>query len=254
MLYKQPLPEQIISHTGRAARQTLPREFTVCAWNWQKSKQKNWAEEFVALSAVTDLFLAQEVRLSPGVTQSLQQTPLCWTHAASFFSLQENHPIGVATGSCAKPEKFWFKQGAQEPLLKMSKMTLATLLPTETGQKLLAINVHAINFTGLKPFEQNLARAAELLLGFEGPVILGGDFNSWSQKRRNLLEEMARTAHLTEVPFSPDTRTRCLGRTVDYLFTRGLKTLAAGVRETDASDHNPLLARFSLSEGSWQIW
>lgn len=254
MLYKQPPEDKIISHTGRETCQTLPREFTVCAWNWQKSKQKDWAKEFAALAQAADVFLAQEVRLSPHVTETLQQTPLYWTHAASFLSLKQNHPIGVATGSCAKPEKIWFKQGAQEPLLKMPKMTLATLLPLENGQKLLAINVHAINFTGLKPFEQNLTRAAELLLGFEGPVILGGDFNSWSQKRRNLLEEMARAAHLTEVSFSPDTRTRCLGRTVDYLFTRGLKTLAAGVRETDASDHNPLLARFCLSEGASQIW
>lgn len=247
MLYKQPPQEQTISHTGRASRQALPPEFTVCAWNWQKSKQKGWDQEFAALAAAADLFLAQEVRLTPGVTQKLCQTPLHWVHAASFLSLHKNHPIGVATGACAEPEKIWFKHGAREPILNMPKMTLATLLPFENGQKLLAINVHAINFTGLKPFEQNLARAAELLLGFEGPVILGGDFNSWSQKRRNLLEETARAARLTEVPFSPDTRTRCLGRTVDYLFTRGLQTLAAGVRETDASDHNPLLARLRLS-------
>lgn len=254
MFYKQPPQEQIISHTGQATRPALPHEFTVCAWNWQKSKQKTWADEFTALAQAADLFLAQEVRLSPCVTQYLQKAPLYWTHAASFLSLKEKHPIGVATGSYVCPEKTWFKQGAQEPLLKMPKMTLATLFPFENDQKLLVINVHAINFTGLKPFEQNLARAAELLLGFEGPVILGGDFNSWSQKRRNLLEEMACAAHLTEVSFSPDTRTRCLGRTVDYLFTRGLKTLAAGVRETDASDHNPLLARFCLSEGTVQIW
>ncbi len=247
MLYKQPRPEQTISYTGQAARQTLPCEFTVCAWNWQKSKQKGWEQEFLELAGVTDLFLAQEVRLSPGVAQKLRQTPLHWAHAASFFSLNKNHPVGVATGACAQPEKIWFKQGAREPILHMPKMTLATLLPLENGRKLLAVNIHAINFTGLKPFEQNLARAAELLLGFDGPVILGGDFNAWSQQRRNRLENMARTARLNEVSFSPDTRTRCLGRTVDYLFTRGLQTLAAGVRQTDASDHNPLLARLRLA-------
>lgn len=247
MLYKQPQPEQIISRTGRAARNALPCEFTVCAWNWQKSKQHGWEQEFTALAEVTDLFLAQEVRLSPSVTALLQKTSLHWTHAASFFSLKENHPVGVATGACTEPEKIWFRHGAHEPLLKMPKMTLGTLLPFENGQKLLAVNVHAINFTGLKPFEQNLARAAELLAGFAGPVILGGDFNAWSQKRRNLLEDMAHAARLTEVAFVPDTRTRCLGRKVDYLFTRGLQTLAAGVRETDASDHNPLLARLRLS-------
>lgn len=246
MFYKQPRPEQTLSHAGRAARKTLPRELTVCVWNWQKSKCTGWAEEFNALAAAADVFLAQEARLTPRITTQLEQTPLYWTHAASFFSLKEQAPTGVATGACTAPEQIWFKQGAREPFLKMPKMTLAVLLPLETGQKLLAVNVHAINFTGLKPFEQNLARAAELLLGFDGPVILGGDFNAWNQKRRNLLHELAAAADLTEVSFSPDTRTRCLGRTVDFLFTRGLKTLAAGVRCTDASDHNPLLARLAV--------
>ena len=122
-------------------------------------------------------------------------------------------------------------------------MTLSTLIPLQHSAPLLVINIHAINFTGLKPFESNLRRAAELLLDFDGPVLLGGDFNSWNARRRRLLQSTARAAGLTEVVFDPDRRTRCLGRPVDYLFVRGLKVLAAGVRATEGSDHNPLLAR-----------
>lgn len=246
MLYKQPLPEKVLSQCGAAARETLPRELTVCVWNWQKSKRKGWAEEFNGLADVADLFLAQEARYSPEVEKQLLRTNLCWTHAAGFLSLKNKYPTGVATGACAAAQKIWFKQGAREPLLHVPKMTLASLYPLETGQALLAVNVHAINFTGLTPFKENMARAAELLLGFDGPVILGGDFNAWNQQRRNLLEDLAAAAKLTEVVFSPDLRTRCLGRKVDYLFTRGMKTLAAGVRQTDASDHNPLLARLAV--------
>ena len=93
MFYKQPRPEQTLSHAGRAARKTLPRELTVCAWNWQKSKCAGWAEEFNALAAAADVFLAQEVRLTPHVTTQLEQTTLYWTHAASFFSLKKQEPI-----------------------------------------------------------------------------------------------------------------------------------------------------------------
>lgn len=245
MFYKQPRPEEIISCCGRASRHTLPRELTVCVWNWQKSKRSGWAEEFAGLADAADLFLAQEVRRSPDTEKRMLQTPLCWTQAAGFFSFKHQYPTGVATGACAAPKKIWFKQGAREPFLHVPKMTLAATFPLETGQTLLTVNVHAINFTGLTPFKENMARAAELLLGFDGPIILGGDFNAWNQKRRNLLGELAAAANLTEVIFSPDRRTRCLGRQVDYLFTRGLKTLAAGVRQTDASDHNPLLAHFA---------
>lgn len=246
MFYQQPRPEEIVTQSGSAPKKTLPRELTVCVWNWQKSKCAGWAEEFNALADAADLFLAQEVRCSPAAQTQMDKTRLCWTHAAGFLSLKNKYPVGVATGACAAPEKIWFKQGAREPLLKVPKMTLAAAFPLETGQTLLTVNVHAINFTGLTPFRENMHRAAELLSGFQGPVILGGDFNAWNQKRRNLLGELAAAANLTEVSFSPDTRTRCLGRKVDFLFTRGFKTLAAGVRCTEASDHNPLLARLIL--------
>jgi len=243
MLYAQPAPENILTRHGRPALQALPREFTVCSWNWQKSKRPGWAEEFRALAAAADLFLAQEVRRSPEVRAEMDQTEMEWNGAVSFLSLKGKHPVGVATGSRAAAEHIAFKQGAREPVLRMPKMALSALIPLETGRKLLAVNVHAINFTGFKPFEANLARAAELLLGFDGPVVLGGDFNSWNQKRRNALSDLAVSAGLCEVPFEPDGRTRCLGRPVDFLFTRGLTVRAAGVRRTDHSDHNPLLAR-----------
>lgn len=246
MFYRQPPSEKIVSQSGCARQKTLPRELTVCVWNWQKSKCVGWAEEFSALSKAADLFLAQEVRCSPPVKTQMNQTRLCWTHAAGFLSLKNKYPVGVATGAGAAPEKIRFKQGAREPFLKVPKMMLAAAFPLETGQTLLTVNVHAINFTGLTPFQENMHRTAELLCGFKGPVILGGDFNAWNQKRRNLLHELAAAADLTEVSFSPDTRTRCLGRKVDFLFTRGLKTLAAGVRSTNASDHNPLLARLAV--------
>lgn len=120
---------------------------------------------------------------------------------------------------------------------------LATLIPLDRERALLVINIHAINFRGLKPFASNLQRAAELLLNYSGPVLLGGDFNAWSLKRCRLLHQMVCAAGLSEVPFEPDTRTRCLGRPVDYLFVRGLRVKAAGVRVTRGSDHNMLFAR-----------
>ncbi|WP_428071862.1 endonuclease/exonuclease/phosphatase family protein [Candidatus Avelusimicrobium alvi] len=243
MLYKQPRPDDVLVAHGRATQPALPRRFTVCVWNWQKSKQKGWADEFAKISQAADLFLAQEVRRSPAVRGVMEAAPYHWSGAVSFFSLKGQNPVGVATGCTAEPLKVSFKRGAREPVLQVPKMTLSTLIPLQHSAPLLVINIHAINFTGLKPFESNLRRAAELLLDFDGPVLLGGDFNSWNARRRRLLQSTARAAGLTEVVFDPDRRTRCLGRPVDYLFVRGLKVLAAGVRATEGSDHNPLLAR-----------
>lgn len=242
MFYKQPQADKILLQHGRPTASTLSKCFTVCIWNWQKSKQKPWGEEFKKATAAADLFLAQEVRRSPQVLEIMEQTPYHWSGAVSFLS-RHNSPTGVATGCIAKPLKISFKTGAREPLLRVPKMMLGSLIPLDRERALLVINIHAINFRGLKPFASNLQRAAELLLNYSGPVLLGGDFNAWSLKRRRLLHQMARAAGLTEVPFEPDTRTRCLGRPVDYLFVRGLRVKAAGVRVTRGSDHNMLFAR-----------
>lgn len=242
MFYKQPQADKILLQHGRPTASILPKCFTVCIWNWQKSKQKPWGEEFKKAAAATDLFLAQEVRRSPQVLEIMEQTPYHWSGAVSFLS-RHNSPTGVATECVARPLKIAFKAGEREPFLRVPKMMLGSLIPLDRERALLVINIHAINFRGLKPFASNLQRAAELLLNYSGPVLLGGDFNAWSLKRRRLLHQMARAAGLTEVPFEPDTRTRCLGRPVDYLFVRGLRVKAAGVRVTRGSDHNMLFAR-----------
>lgn len=242
MFYKQPQADKILLQHGRPTASILPKCFTVCIWNWQKSKQKPWGQEFKKAAAAADLFLAQEVRRSPQVLEIMEQTPYHWSGAVSFLS-RHNSPTGVATGCVARPLKIAFKAGEREPFLRVPKMMLGSLIPLDGERALLVINIHAINFRGLKSFDTNLKHAAELLLNYSGPVLLGGDFNAWSLKRRRLLHQMARAAGLTEVPFEPDTRTRCLGRPVDYLFVRGLRVKAAGVRVTRGSDHNMLFAR-----------
>jgi endonuclease/exonuclease/phosphatase (EEP) superfamily protein YafD len=47
-----------------------------------------------------------------------------------------------------------------------------------------------------------------------------------------------------------DTRSRVLGRHVDYVFVRGLEVISAEAPEVDSSDHNPVLATLRLAHGS----
>ncbi len=247
MLYQKPDSSNVLVEHGLATQEALPRRFTVCVWNWQKCKQKNWGAEFKQIAQTADLVLAQEVHRSAAVKTNMEQTPYHWTGAISFFSLRGKNPIGVATGSIAKPIRVSFAAAEREPILRIPKMTLAALFPIEKSpQPLLVINIHAINFTGIKAFEHNLHSAAELLLDYNGPILLGGDFNAWNATRRRLLCRMTQSAKLTEVIFEPDNRSQWMGRPVDYLFTRGLKVLASGVRVSDGSDHNPLLARLEV--------
>ena len=75
MFYKQPQADKILLQHGRPTASILPKCFTVCIWNWQKSRQKPWGEEFKKAAAAADLFLAQEVRRSPQVLEIMEQTP-----------------------------------------------------------------------------------------------------------------------------------------------------------------------------------
>jgi endonuclease/exonuclease/phosphatase (EEP) superfamily protein YafD len=246
MLYKKPLLSQILIYQGNNSRAALPSEFTACIWNFQKSQARLWREEFRKLSQISDLFLAQENRLSPNVLKEMEKTSLCWYGASGFLSLKGNYPTGVSTGSVVVPNKVVSKQGATESFIHIPKMMLATFFPLMNGEQLLVINVHAVNFTGLKSFQKNIAAIAELILNFEGPVLLGGDFNVWNTKRYETLHRMTSQIGLTETVFSPDNRSRFLGKPVDYVFTRQLNLISCETRQTAGSDHNPLIARFQI--------
>ena len=54
MFYKQPQADKILLQHGRPTASILPKCFTVCIWNWQKSKQKPWSEEFKKAALLLD--------------------------------------------------------------------------------------------------------------------------------------------------------------------------------------------------------
>lgn len=62
---------------------------------------------------------------------------------------------------------------------------------------------------------------------YQGPVIVAGDFNTWSDKRRLLLQNALARYQFQEASYQPDERTRVAGLPLDHLFYRGL-TLSQG--------------------------
>jgi endonuclease/exonuclease/phosphatase (EEP) superfamily protein YafD len=78
----------------------------------------------------------------------------------------------------------------------------------------------------------------------EGPIILGGDFNTWSRQRLELLYQLTRNINLLPVNFNLDLRKTFLGRPLDFIFYRDLTLTNASIMQTVASDHNPLFVTF----------
>lgn len=247
------LPSCPLLTLGDTAPQTaLPRQFRLCVWNWHKCKHPGWQQDFLTLCAQSDLFLAQEARLALPTRQLLAQSGLQWNAAISFVSPRRKLPTGIAAGCRAAAQDLSFFAAAHEPLLRIPKMTMRLVYPL-AHTRLLVVHLHAINFTGLSPFEQTLRQAENLLAEFDGPVIVAGDFNTWSQKRTRALQAAAQRLQLQEVVFRPDLRTRYLRRPVDYVFTRGLHTVRAEALPMTSSDHRPLTATLRLPEPRLQI-
>ncbi|MDD4003697.1 MAG: endonuclease/exonuclease/phosphatase family protein [Elusimicrobiaceae bacterium] len=248
MFIKKPPRHEVLASYGSAPGRRLPRRITVTVWNCHKCRHPRWERDFAELDQQSDLVMLQELRLSPAVETLLSLPCAAWRMATSFFSPGRGHACGVATGSACAAARVFFLAQEREPVINTHKMMLATVYPIPGGY-LLALNVHGINFTRPAAFARQMEQAGRALAEFKGPVIMAGDFNCWSRRRRDILYSVTRVAGLTELAFKPDTRSRHPIHPVDHIFSRGLKIISAQALDgVNSSDHKPLSARFEIEE------
>ncbi|GAB5415058.1 MAG: endonuclease/exonuclease/phosphatase family protein [Congregibacter sp.] len=127
-----------------------------------------------------------------------------------------------------------------EPWLRTPKAAAVARLEIR-GVKVLAINLHAVNFSfGTADYTAQLDTLGELVAAHTGAVIFGGDLNNWSGKREQRLREFAARHKLKRVVFEPDWRSRHLGRAVDGFLVRDLEVASATAIPSLESDHHPI--------------
>ena len=100
---------------------------------------------------------------------------------------------------------------------------------------------------GLEDFRRQFADLADLMGQHQGPIILAGDLNTWSDSRQAVVDELMSWHGLEPVSFEPDLRTRVFGRVLDHIYIRGLRALSAEVIPVGTSDHNPLRVRLGMT-------
>jgi endonuclease/exonuclease/phosphatase (EEP) superfamily protein YafD len=92
-----------------------------------------------------------------------------------------------------------------------------------------------------------LEAIARKLDSHTGPLILAGDFNGWNSSRAETIEIFRHRLGLRRVPFEARHLKSFGGYPLDLLFYRELQLEASDVLPLEEySDHNPLLAKFSL--------
>jgi endonuclease/exonuclease/phosphatase (EEP) superfamily protein YafD len=226
----QPLPA-----TGKG----LAQRMQVLIWNIQKSGNMGWDIDLGTLGASSDLLLIQEASVQAMVETALPQ-PLYRAFAAGYTTADEQ--TGVMTLSSVEPS-LHCNLTAWEPWLGTPKATNITEYPIDgLDRRLLVINLHAVNFSvGLVDFEMQVKALEPLLSRHIGPLIVAGDFNTWSDNRSRSLHAFMLEHQLSPVSFKPDQRTRFWNLPLDHVYLRDLHLDDASTIVVESSDHNPLL-------------
>ena len=217
----------------------LATSFSMLNWNVEKAQHPDLVTEFAAYAERSDLIFLQEA-----VPLKKTETVIAQSLYEAFVRGYVQNEIDTGVLTLARtPHLVHCHLLATEPWLRTPKATSVTLYPLAgSDASLLTINLHAVNFSfGVKAYGAQLEAAAELMRVHEGPVIFGGDLNTWSNRRQATLDALTGELGLTPIPFSPDHRTSRFGRPLDHLYVRGLTWRSAETVQVDTSDHNPLI-------------
>ncbi len=227
-----------------------PMGFSILVWNMFKGAKVNWLKDFQDLSNGKEILILQEVFTSKKMIQGFSETKdFNYVFATSFMdtSLQMKRN-GVATAAKQISKKSsWQRSFYREPVIKTPKMTLFTKYKLAgIEEELLVGNIHAINFVSNKKFKHMIADAAQLLAKHKGPVIFGGDFNTWTKKKTRTMNRIMTGIGFKAVQFSVDFRKKFLGKTLDHIWVKGLNVKSAVAPVYPGSDHNPMEVSLGL--------
>ena len=217
--------------------------FSLLSWNIQKENREGWESDFVRLSQNADILIIQEAFLTEEFRRLLNRRSYYW-HLVTAFEYQQVK-AGVLTAATIEPD-FVCPLRASEPLIRIPKTILITRYPlTNAHHSLMIANIHMINFAPhLSAFQDQAQEMTEIMVNHQGPLIVAGDFNTWSEDRLEIIEDMTVRLKLESADFKSDHARKVFGRTVDRVYYRGLILEEAVVIEVTSSDHNPLLVRF----------
>jgi endonuclease/exonuclease/phosphatase (EEP) superfamily protein YafD len=174
--------------------------------------------------------------------QLLDASGLDWNLAHAFTL--DGRPAGVLTGARVHPLAVC-AQRISEPFLRVPKTAVISYYAMEGGpESLLVVNIHGVNFApGSTELAQQLMSVQERIARHDGPVIVAGDFNTWSRRRMVVLHQLAQKSGLRAVNFE-GRPSRHFGRQLDHIYYRGLIAQHAWVTALQSSDHYPLSVTF----------
>ncbi len=188
----------------------------------------------------------QEATLDDEFTGLLEKYDFNWVMNTAFYL--NGTAAGVMTVANPKAvHSCGFK--VTEPLIRIPKATLVSYYQINgSDKKLLIANIHGINFTfGVSTYQQQLEELYDAIKHHDGPMIVAGDFNSWSDERMSEVMKLVARLSLSEIEYTVNNKTHVFGNAIDHVFYRQLELVSNQVWQVSSSDHNPISVNFRLN-------
>ena len=232
--------------SNQQTSQPLPHRFSLLLWNIHKENQDR---AFVSTLKTLlskhpcDLLLFQEYKYPK---QNLLTLP---EYAYTLASNIETDKSYYGVLSAAKSSFITLTSAItqqQELFIATHKSFLITQHQLADKSPLYLVNLHAINFVTLKSFREELKKLEDLLLNYEGAMIVAGDFNSWSKGRVLALQKFQDALGLQKAEVSASEHIKAIFfKPIDHLYYRDITLVdAEAINTKKVSDHNPIYATF----------
>jgi endonuclease/exonuclease/phosphatase (EEP) superfamily protein YafD len=251
---KYSIPDLSISHLviGESVESQFdPQNIKLLVWNIYKGQKKNWSKDFISLAPKADLLLLQEGYLNPVFQEVLYFLGIYQFEFGISFVYEEEGsvPTGTALGSKVRPfHSGLLRSKDLEPVIDTPKTITYGFYPLKgISEKMLVLNIHALNFTSQESFERQILDACELIKTHKGPVVFAGDFNTRTKNRLKFLRDQLQPLGLKELAFVDDDRMTFMGNPLDHVFVRSFLVRDSRVlKSIESSDHKPLYIELSL--------
>jgi len=244
------------------ARSISDDSLRILSWNIHKEVDKeNWKKDFLKIvrdnKKKPNIILLQEVRLETNMIRILKEdVKMGWEFSPNLYQEEYDAYSGVLTASYIKPAmvKPALSSGV-EPFTKTPKPVLFTKYSFDSESfELLVVNIHVINYKlGLDEFKEQLRYIAEFVMGHDGPVIMAGDFNTWSEDRLQHLDKVIKEMGLIKITLGSKSNhvETMFGNSLDHIFiskeklevVEGSQDVMADI---NSSDHKPLYVEVKI--------
>lgn len=222
-----------------------PEKISLLNWNIYKLNGNDWQKDLLSYLQSHDLMTLQEATLNEEFIETIEDSEFGWVMNTAFEFMGTTAGVMNVSNVDAL---FNCGYKSVEPIVRVPKSTLISYYAVSGyDEYLLVANIHSINFTlGLVSYKEQLEKLYDVISVHDGPVILAGDFNSWSEERLFAVMDLVESLSLSKLECSDNNKTHVFGNAIDHVFYRQLEVVSKEIIQVSSSDHNPISVRFRM--------